>query len=364
MEKFSIDSLVDEMTAQDVSELIDIIFKSKHGFTVTDSMTKIFQGPNILTNTPMIKPNTNLNGYVFTVRPDLNLSTENLSAERKLMPLLTENANNVMRAIRCILSPQLGKRSGLTQRIETPLVNNNYPFIAISDNLTKSLTGWPSGQLGIRTTSPGVLKENHIMADGPALYNGEFSLNLSTHSMQGNPILFLYWYWILYISCVLYRTYGPIPWPEYFRNGRLDYTTRHYRLIMDDTNTYVTEIAATGYSIPRSVDMGPVFNYDSENKKPFIERSIEVEFACTGAIYLDEILIKQFNQTVVIFQPAMGDKDREKHFIKVTKRYQRIFNHDVYPRINPYTKELEWWMPISIWNNSKQLIEFVDQQGF
>lgn len=366
---FSINDILKDNYSGPIRDMIDSLTKVKHGFTLSESMTNTFKGPNIISNTPMLKPNTNLPGYVFTVRPDLNFSTANLRIERKMSPLLTDKANSIMRAIRCILAPQctmpmhqagFPNRSGRMPYLECPLVDKNYPFIAISDNNVKSLTGWPSGQLGIRSTPAGILKEVHLMADGPSTYKGEFSLNMSLNSMKGNPLMYLYYYWILYIGMVYTQSYGLMPWPEYLSNGRMDYTTRIYRLIMDETKTYVTEAAMTGYAIPRSIDIGPYFDYQADNYRPYIERTTEVEFACSGVEYLDEIIIKQFNRTVEIFQPLMGDKYRAKRLIKVDKKYQKIMNNKVYPWINPISRELEWWCTPSNWKASSHLIKLAN----
>ena len=366
---FSINDILKDNYSGPIRDMIDSLTKVKHGFTLSESMTNTFKGPNIISNTPMLKPNTNLPGYVFTVRPDLNFSTANLRIERKMSPLLTDKANSIMRAIRCILAPQcmmpmhqagFPNRSGRMPYLECPLIDKNYPFIAISDNNVKSLTGWPSARLGIRNTPAGILKEVHIMADGPSTYKGDFSLNMSLNSMKGNPLMYLYYYWILYIGMVYTQSYGLMPWPEYLSNGRMDYTTRIYRLIMDETKTYVTEAAMTGYAIPTSIDIGPYFDYQSDNYRPYIERTTEVEFACSGVEYLDEIIIKQFNRTVEIFQPLMGDKYRAKRLIKVDKKYQKIMNNKVYPWINPISRELEWWCTPSNWKASSNLIKLAN----
>lgn len=366
---FSINDILKDNYSGPIREMLDSLTKVKHGFTLSESMTNTFRGPNIISNTPMLKPNTNLPGYVFTVRPDLNFSRANLKIDRKMSPLLTDNPNSIMRAIRCILSPQsmmpmhqagFPNRSNRMEYLTCPLVDKNYPFIAVSDNNVKTLTGWSSARLGIRNTPAGILKEVHIMADGPSTYKGDFSLNMSLNSMKGNPLMYLYYYWILYIGMVYTQSYGLMPWPEYLSNGRMDYTTRIYRLIMDETKTYVTEAAMTGYAIPTSIDIGPYFDYQSDNYRPFIERTTEVEFACSGAEYLDEIIIKQFNRTVEIFQPLMGDKYRKQYLQKVDKKYQKIMNNKVYPWINPISRELEWWCKPSDWKESSKLIQLAD----
>lgn len=363
---------VGEEFMENIPRFIDYLTQLKHGFSVSGSMGANFRGANILANSTMLKPNTNSPGYIFTTRPDLNLSSANLKAERKMMPLLTENEKSIMRAIRLILSPRLGMsgrmkhemggrltgESNLRRGMYSPLINPHYPFIAVSDNLVKSATGWPSNGLGIHNQAPGVLKESHIMVDGPSTYNNDYSLNLSLNSMKGSPTLYLYYYWILYIGFVYSQTYGLMPWPEYLGNGRLDYTCRIYRLIMDETRTFVEETCCTGYAIPRSIDIGPVFDYQAENPRPYIDRTVDVEFACSGVIYLDEIIIKQFNETVWLFEPLMEEKNRRMFHVKVDKKYQRIFNNECLPFINPITRELEWWVRKEHVLANKDLIAF------
>lgn len=358
IENKGVNSLLEESFFTNLPRFIDYLTKIKHGFNISSAMTDAFKGPNIITNSTLYKPNTNQSGYVFTTRPDLNLSSVNIKIERRFMPLLTDNEMSVMRAIRLILSPRMAMKipmveysgsltgqSDLIRNPNNPLINPQYPFIAISDNNVKSLTGWPSGGgLGIHSTPAGILKEVHIMADSPNNYNTEFSLNLSLNSMQGSPTLYLYYFWILYIGCVLSQTYGMMPWPEYLGNGRLDYTCRHYRLIMDETRTYVNEIGMTGYSIPRNIDIGPIFDYQAENPRPYVDRSIDVEFACSGAIYLDDLVIKQFNETVQMFKPEMHKSKRQQYMVKVEKKWHKIFNNQCYPWINIFTRELEWWV--------------------
>lgn len=342
---------------KNTTKLIDALIKVKYGFNLSAAMTESFRGPNILAQPTHYKPNTNNAGYVFTTRPDLNLASENIKLERALMPLLTDRDNFSMRAIRLILCPRLAMRiadvefggsvtgeSDLRRNPNSKLIDPFYPFIAISDNNVRSLTGWPSSSLGVQSSQAGLAKEVHVMADGPTTYKGEYSLNLSISSMKGSPTLYLYHFWIEYIAAVLKNTNGLIPWPEYFGESRLDYTTRIYRLVMDETRTFVEEMAATGYAFPRGIDIGPIFDYNREQQRPYMDRAIEVEFVCSGAIYLDDLLIKQFNETILMFNPNMAPNKRGNYYVKVEKKYHRIFNNKCYPWINQTTRELEWWV--------------------
>ena len=350
----------------DGQAIIDNLMKIKTGAGISTAMTDIFTGANITGTVPAIKPNTNNHGYVFMTRPDLNLSPDNCRLNRNLMQLASANENSMLRAIAMMLSPQLANRF---RGIKSNLVDNRYPFLSISDNLVRSLTGWPSAQLGISTTPAGVNKGEHIQADSPAYYNGQFSLSLSTYDIVSSPVKRLYHYWTTYIGALLDNAYGLAPWPEYWFNGRLDYTTRVYRLIMDESRTYVEEIAATNYAIPQVPDLGPHFNFDAEQPRPFVGGTLNVELACSGAIYFDELLVLQFNRTVELFNPAMRDHTADKrdkkpvrsiYMVKVEKRYHGVFSGKAFPRIDPQTKELEWYVSKETWKAMQHLVKMVD----
>lgn len=353
----------DLVTAGDngsLREVFDTLIKSQLGFTPNQSISSAFLGANITGVPGGFKPNTNTNGFIFTTRPDLNLLTENISVDRRMAPLLTSNERSMMRAIRILLSPRTAIRidkwdAKLPQLIDSPLINKRYPFLAISDNLTKSLTGWPSSRLGVHTSPEGIMKEVHIQADSPASYAGNFSLNLSGLSVDGNPLLYLYYYWILYMGLVMTNEYGVMSLPRYIGNGRMDYTCRHYRFIMDETNTFFNEYACTGYGFPQSIDIGQYMDYNVDEPRPYVGRNVEVEFACSGVMYMDELVLRQFNTTVCIFQPYMGDKHRSKYFVKVPYAYRAFYNNQCYPRANQVTRELEWWVPKDYWNKTESM---------
>lgn len=353
------DEIRDEVTQElkDGQSIIDNLFKIKTGSGIRTATAEAFGGANITGTIPAIKPNTNNHGYVFMTRPDLNLAPDNIRVSRQLSALANNDPKSILRAIAMILSPQLYSRFKDTK---SNLVDPLYPFIAISDNLTKSLTGWPSGQLGIHTSQAGIAKEEHIQADSPAFYNGQYSLSLSMYNSAGNAGKMLFHYWTTYIGAVLKHSNGVSPWPEYNFNGRLDYTSRIYRLIMDESRTYVEEMCATNYFIPQPPDLGPHFNFDAEQPKPFIGSTVDVELACTGAIYYDELLVNQFNRTVVLFNPAMHNSVRGKHMTYVPKKYHTVFSGKSYPFIEPNTKELQWWTFKDTWDTMGNLRKMVD----
>ena len=67
-----------------------------------------------------------------------------------------------------------------------------------------------------------------------------------------------------------------------------------------------------------------------------------------GAIYDDDILIRAFNQVVGYFNSGMKvsrvNDNPGPSMIKIPFEYLDIFNNRGYPRINPKTRELEWYV--------------------
>ena len=112
---------------------------------------------------------------------------------------------------------------------------------------------------------------------------------------------------------------------------------------------YVKKIAATGASVPISIPDGASFN-DSGAEKGLLNSMDEtqtVKFACVGAIYSDPILILTFNKTVGYFNPAMVDVNKGKlgDMLKVPHNLKdELSSFPTYPRIDPYTLELEYYI--------------------
>ena len=84
-------------------------------------------------------------------------------------------------------------------------------------------------------------------------------------------------------------------------------------------------------------------------------KDITVRFQCHGFETLDDILVYEFNAATQIFNPSMRDDRRDYDMHKLTKLELPFFNNRGYPRINTNTYELEWWVPIDLFNDRVQL---------
>jgi len=85
--------------------------------------------------------------------------------------------------------------------------------------------------------------------------------------------------------------------------------------------------------------------------------NMDVQFQCNGSFFNDDLLFYQFNTTVQLANPSMQDKSREKEYIKLDPSETKLFNYYGYPRINPITSELEWWVRKEDYVHAAQRLE-------
>jgi hypothetical protein len=138
-----------------------------------------------------------------------------------------------------------------------------------------------------------------------------------------------------------------VPYPINLAERRIDYQTRIYRLVLDTSRRYVQKIAACGAAFPVNSPLGNSFNYSIEGL-PYNQDNdqISIRFKALGADYLDPITIQEFNAVVQIFNPQMkgDDSDRSKTYRKASYEELKAYNYQGYPRIDPESHELQWWI--------------------
>lgn len=302
------------------------------------------------TGTPAPK-NKDSVGYTFFTRPDLNLSYDNLGADRVLSPLLDSNPASMARAIRCMLDWQSGKDNSFT--VLSDIYDTDQPFLPILTNNLISITGWPDITVETFTSKEGVYKESFSMVDGTSSIFNTFDLTANFRNIQGDPITLLFTAWIHYASKVYEGKL--VPYPMSIVNNSIDYMTRIYRIVTDETNTYVQKIAACGAAFPLASPLGAAFNYNDEEEFNFDNDQISIPFRAIGVDYMDPITIKEFNKYVVKMKPSMSDNSRKATMMKISKNLNyesygkigatltRLLSHKLTPRIDNTTMELEWW---------------------
>jgi hypothetical protein len=135
-----------------------------------------------------------------------------------------------------------------------------------------------------------------------------------------------------------------VPYLDYLVENVIDYNTRIYRLVLDVNKDKVKKIAATGASFPISVPTGSFFDFNSETPYSDQNKDISIRFRCMGADYMDDILIREFNQTVSLFNPLMKDAFRSTNMTQVSRKLLPLFNNRGYARIDESTYSLEWYV--------------------
>lgn len=289
-----------------------------------------------------IPENRDSYGYVFFTRPQLNLTGTNLRNVRRLYDYLTTNELSVQRYVRCMLDPRLHYAN-----ISTPLVDANLAFIPVLTNTIKTMSGWPDIVLPTFTSKEGARREQLSMGDGSIDIYDKFTIDCTFRNFKDEPISMMIMLWLTYIANVFEGMMSP--YTTMIVENEIDYNTRIYRLVMDESKRFVKKIAATGASFPINDPTGRMFDFNSGVKYNDQNRDINIRFECNGAMYNDPILVMEFNKTVGIFNPKVlelsggGGGSLEK----IPEELKLAFNNRGYPYINPKTLELEWYVDTS-----------------
>jgi hypothetical protein len=332
----------------------------------------------------MVSSNWDLYGLTFFTRPQLNLQSDNIRNVRQLYPLLNIADESIQKFVRLTLDPRLqwgydpqsvqsavNNASAITSLskafqgsgiISSAVVDPHMSFIPILTNNINSISGWPDITAPTYTSERGLYGQAYSQIDGSIKFFETFDLDVTFRNSRGDPIIYMFYIWLWYMSLV-FEGYL-VPYPDFIAENELDYCTRIYRLVLDPTRTFVKKIAATGAAFPLSLPLGSFFDYT--NEKPYNDQNkdITVRFRANGVTYMDDILIYEFNKTVGIFQPTVleilangGSASRQGYtavvgnLVKVDKNILPYFNNRGYPYIDPNTYELQWWVDAGEFQN-------------
>ena len=301
-------------------------------------------GVNHLQTKDPIPMNKDMSGFVFIVRPQLNMQTANLRNLRGFSPLLTDNELSLPRFIRCTLDPMLMDGTSLygDAALKCPLVNNKFPFIPVLTNNALSMSGFPDKITQLFTSKPGLYGEQYSMVDSQNNIYGSLDLDITFRNTKGDPIIAMMQVWNDYQTAVFEGKL--VPYPDFIIENEIDYSSRIYRLVLDEHRNKVTKIAATGISYPVTVPYGSFFDFNVDTPLSTSTKDFSVRFSSIGVMYNDPILIHEFNQVVGIFNPEMREDSRQNNMTYVPKRFRHFFKNRGYPWINYDNHNLEWWV--------------------
>lgn len=279
-------------------------------------------------------------GYAFFTRPQLNLSTPNLRNVRKLYSYLTQKPASVHRYIRMMLDPRLYYTEGLT----CPFLDNEMAFIPVLTNNLENMSGWPDIVVPTYTSPEGLRREQWGIADGTTDIYNAFSIDCSFKNTKDEPIILMFQLWANYQTLVFEGMLSP--YNDMIVENEIDYNTRIYRIILDETKTYVKKMSATGASMPVVDPVGKFFDYQRNENYNMQNKQISLRFESYGAEYNDDILALEFNLTGGIFNSEIRKMIAGKpHSLeKIPAGLLSMFNYRCYPYINLDTLELEWYV--------------------
>lgn len=363
-----------------VGRSLDSILESLPIGSVQRAIANNLYGINFRQTPAAVPRNKDQYGFTFFTRPQLNLSTLNLSNYRGFYSLLTQNKMSYQRYVRAMLDPRLGATGRLDNSpgIISPFVDRSNAFIPILTNNIVSLSGWPDLNAPIYTSPTGLYGEEYSMVDGVTNHLEAYDLDVTFRNTRGNPLIYKFYIWIKYETLVFEGILNP--YLDMITENEIDYNTRIYRLVMDTQKRYVTQIACTGASFPLNVPTGNLFDYNTDTPYNTKNGEINIRFRCMGFLAFEDIIKMYFNQTVAIFNSDMRRllrHDMESRasspgvlredpsvvysipgsgYVKIPYMLSTIadtagletgalsINYKAIPYINLYTNELEWWV--------------------
>lgn len=326
---------------------IDDLSQQSANGSISNAIANNLYGINHRQTPSAIPINKDLYGLTFFTRPQLNFTSLNLRNVRTFLPLLTTKSLSYQRAIRCLLDPRLGNGFGSNEAFSCDFVDNTQAFIPVLTNHLTSISGWQDIRVPTFTGKAGAYKDEYSMVDGTVVDYTAYDITATFRNSRGDIITNLFFYWAHYMAAVFEGSL--MPYGDFITENEIDYQTRIYRLILDPSKTKVQRIGACGAAFPAAVPVGGV--YDFSNEKPYNDsnKEITIPFRCMGAIYNDDILVHEFNQTVCIFNPMMRDDVRPLSMLRIPAEWLTIFNHRGYARISPQY-DLEWWIPRDLYD--------------
>ena len=312
--------------------------------------TAALRGFNIKGDLPILEKNNDVRGFVFFTRPQLNLTSNNIRNVRTLYPLMSKNETSIQRFVRTTLDPRL--LTGITGlgsvdygniKINCPLVDSENAFIPILTNTITSLSGWPDMAAPTWSSRAGLRKEQMVMVDGSAEIYNAFDLSATFENFKSEVLTLLFETWMTYPTYVFEGVLNP--YIDFITENEIDYNTRIYRFITDASGRYIKKAASTGASFPNTSPTGKFFDYDRSKPLSSATGAINVVFKCMGAMYFDDIVLRNFNQTQAIFNSGIRkylDDPVSSPMVEIPYSLLEEFDYKAYPIIDLETYELKW----------------------
>lgn len=311
------------------------------GIASSDSaLSSTLKGIDIFNNPTPAQQTHEQHGLVFFTRPMLNLSYHNTSVEPTLTPLMTKEKVSIGAYVRAMLDPLNNLKH---PDFNCPLVDRENAFIPLLSNTVETLSGWQDPMLQTWTSAAGVNRQAYTLADSTNDVFEPVDLSSTFRSVRGNILSYMFHVWQTYIARTLQGRIDSHP--VFYQHNAVDYGTRIYSLVLDQTRTYVQEIACSGMSFPLTNPAGARANY---NRSEVLNREVDTlnqTWRSMGLFYYHPGYMYDFNEISGALRPHFNDPNqRNKYYRILWPREYKMFTYQAFPRINPRTARLEWWI--------------------
>lgn len=330
----------------DVNRVVDTVSKLTGTGNDSAKFQQIYGGLNRLPNVTPVPFHKEMQGLTLFTRPDLNLDIENIINLRPLLYLLNSNPNSVPYAIRCILDPDTDPHG------KSLLVDRYSPYISLLSNTLVTMSQPPDIGVTSYTSPEGIAKEQWMMNEGIAFFNGRYDITCTFDNIKGAANLLLFHVWLMYMSYLrIGPTGGLLPKPRNVFDGVMDYFTRIERYTFDESGRFIEQYWHTGASMPTNISIGAGFAYNREEAHSTENRTLSVQFSALGAVYMDPIQLHEFNMRHYDLIDGFEETVRNGGgaWTKIEHEDRALFNYLGTPHINLTTLEMEWWVPTEHW---------------
>jgi hypothetical protein len=276
-------------------------------------------------------------------------------------------------------------KSGAEPDLTCPFINIYNPFIPIFTNNLISISGWPDLTVPVYTSNSGLYGEEYSAVDGVTNNFEAFDVDVTFRNTRGDPIIYMIYIWLKYMNLVFEGILNP--YLDFIAENELDYNTRIYRIVLDNTKRKVNYIACTGASFPLNVPSGNLFDVSNDGVYNTRNSEFSVRFKSNGFLAFEDIIKYEFNEVNGIYNPdfykllqhdtdigsSLDEVERtDQNYVyevgnlikipfasmmnpivsdnKLVNQFHSL-SFKATPWINLYTNELEWWIPRDLVDN-------------
>lgn len=347
---------------------LDAVFKTAQLGLVNKSISQTLAGMRT-GHRRLLTPSERVNhGYVFMTKPQLNLTSNNISRYRPFIPLLSPDPHSMAAWIRCTLDPRFATvgNEGLydhrltlqpSGKVFSSQVDTRSPFINVVTNALTSMSGFPDIEIQSFTSDPNRINASFQMVDGIDNLNMPVDLTLTFKDMIGAPITNLFRTLAIYPT-QLYQ--GVLQrYPDFIAEDCMDYNVRIFKFGISPDGEHIHSIASTYPGFVQGAAVGQ--NYDYNIDTPYDEDSmVSFRFTFSGVVYEDPVLLDDFNMIMRYANPNM--RESKPGMVKIPRSELEHFSYEqVYPWVNIDNYKLEWYTSTATYKRIKDLLTYFDK---